>query len=437
MLSPELDIYTQAHFYRMHASFFEQSDRKVEAIHTAQKGLELLKDEDEEIPEKNILRLQQATSLLSLYINKQSMHLITPDSIEKLYHKLIDIEQKHLQRPYLLSMMHELLSMYHQERQNYTEAKKYLTRANELSGHNEYLADLKILGLELAIAEGDMRQVDLAVKQLQDYILKTPSPSPQHTSNAYKVISKAYEVLNNPNEANRAKDSVISYDRQMKEVEKASLAYNAKQNRELKDALDALSDEETEKVYYKSALYLLLPLALLLLYAIYKRYKKQRIQIEHNLNKEQKQSLMLSMELSEVNQKFEALKEEKKKRLTPQKEQDILNKLDYLMREEKIYLSPQVNLESIAEELDTNRTYLSQIINTNLDCSFPDYIARFRIEEAKRLLLTEEYKTTEIYKLLGFGSQSAFYTAFKRLEHGATPNEWLKVVKGKSELQKV
>lgn len=40
-----------------------------------------------------------------------------------------------------------------------------------------------------------------------------------------------------------------------------------------------------------------------------------------------------------------------------------------------------------------------------------------------------EYKTTEIYKLLGFGSQSAFYTAFKRLENGATPNEWLKTAK--------
>lgn len=428
-LSTDLDVYTQAHFYRMHASFFEQSDRRLDAIRTAQKGLDLLKNEDEDVPEKNILRMQQATSLLSLFINKQSMHLIQPDSIESRYHRLIEIEKKHLQRPYLLSMMYENLSMYHQEKHNYIEAKKFLTLANELSGHNAYLAELKGLSLELAIAERNTEQIQNEIQQLQSYILQNLSPSPRHTSNAYKAISKGYEALGKLQEASRIKDSVVAYEQEMREVEKAALAYNAKQNKELKEAIDALSEEETLKDYYRAALYLLLPVSLLLLYAIYLRYRKQRIEIEQNLNNEQKKSLILSVELSELNEKLDALKEDKKKRLTPQKEQDILNKLEHLMGEEKVYLSPQISLENIAEELETNRTYLSQIINANLGCSFPDYVARFRIDEAKRLLLTMEYKTTEIYKLLGFGSQSAFYTAFKRLENGATPNEWLKTAK--------
>ena len=49
-------------------------------------------------------------------------------------------------------------------------------------------------------------------------------------------------------------------------------------------------------------------------------------------------------------------------------------------------MNADLTRESMAESLNTNRTYLSQIINEQTNLSFNQYVNNYRIEEAIRIL---------------------------------------------------
>ena len=100
--------------------------------------------------------------------------------------------------------------------------------------------------------------------------------------------------------------------------------------------------------------------------------------------------------------------------------------LEEWMETEKPYLSPEFRLMDIGEELQMNRTYLSQMINTEYGCSFYQFVNRYRINEAKRLLREQPYLTMQqVATLSGFSSRIVFSNAFSK-EMGVSPREWSK-----------
>jgi AraC-like DNA-binding protein len=100
-----------------------------------------------------------------------------------------------------------------------------------------------------------------------------------------------------------------------------------------------------------------------------------------------------------------------------------LNRLLQYMKDETPYLNPQISLNDIASKLSITTNLLSQLLNTSLKMSFYDFINSFRIEEAKKLLLSYNPKQKTILEILyevGFSSKSAFNIAFKK-HTGVTP----------------
>lgn len=99
-------------------------------------------------------------------------------------------------------------------------------------------------------------------------------------------------------------------------------------------------------------------------------------------------------------------------------------KLEQLLLEQFIYRDPDLSREVVAEKLGISTGYLSQIVNTITEKNFTAYINSFRIEEAKRMILDEQF---DKYSLLsiglesGFKSKSTFYNSFKK-ETGSTPS---------------
>jgi AraC-like DNA-binding protein len=78
--------------------------------------------------------------------------------------------------------------------------------------------------------------------------------------------------------------------------------------------------------------------------------------------------------------------------------------------------------------LPMNRTYLSQLINSTYGCSFYQFVNRYRIEEAKRLMQDHpEMKAGEIASRAGFSSREAFARTFTQVT-GLSPREWGKNV---------
>ena len=81
------------------------------------------------------------------------------------------------------------------------------------------------------------------------------------------------------------------------------------------------------------------------------------------------------------------------------------------------YLDQNANLKALSKALNRSTNQISQAINTHTGLNFNDFINQFRIEAAKHYLIDEQYKhlTIEaIGSLVGFGSKSTFYSAFKK-----------------------
>lgn len=88
------------------------------------------------------------------------------------------------------------------------------------------------------------------------------------------------------------------------------------------------------------------------------------------------------------------------------------------------YLRPGLTIRELADELHTNRTYLSEYIKATYDRSFRDWISGLRIDHAKQMLLrSPELTILEIAERSGFLSPSHFMRTFK--EHEAcSPARW-------------
>jgi AraC-like DNA-binding protein len=102
------------------------------------------------------------------------------------------------------------------------------------------------------------------------------------------------------------------------------------------------------------------------------------------------------------------------------------------MQNDKPYLEPELTLEQLASKLSLKPRVLSQAINEILGQNFYDFINRYRIEEASRLLTNpsdEKITILEVLYEVGFNSKSSFNTLFKKYT-GLTPTEFRKKQEG-------
>jgi len=91
------------------------------------------------------------------------------------------------------------------------------------------------------------------------------------------------------------------------------------------------------------------------------------------------------------------------------KEMSRLNKgLQKLLEEKQIYKNPDLRLSDVALMLGTNRSYLSRVVNDEMNTSFCELINDYRIRHAKSLLekADEEIPLEDIASMAGFISKN-------------------------------
>ena len=102
----------------------------------------------------------------------------------------------------------------------------------------------------------------------------------------------------------------------------------------------------------------------------------------------------------------------------------LISRICELMEREKPYLNSDLKISDIASMLAVNRYYISDCINSSKGCSFSQFVNTYRIEYAKRLLLTRpDIKLSEVWMSSGFSTERTFLRTCKAIT-GMTPSEF-------------
>jgi AraC-like DNA-binding protein len=103
--------------------------------------------------------------------------------------------------------------------------------------------------------------------------------------------------------------------------------------------------------------------------------------------------------------------------LSGHQDRNLKIKLISLMENKKRFLDPELKITDLCSDLNTNRTYISNVINKDFGVNFNDLVNGYRVEYAKDLIKNnrdEEFSLQSIAVESGFGSLSSFTRAFKK-----------------------
>lgn len=120
--------------------------------------------------------------------------------------------------------------------------------------------------------------------------------------------------------------------------------------------------------------------------------------------------------------------------LTKEKTLSYLRKIAFAMEHDKLFLQRDLSLQKLADHINIPSKYVSQLVNEELNLTFAQYLAKFRLEEVKRNLTNPEKQHLTIYGIAqeaGFSSSSSFNHIFKK-GVGLTPKQFrtLKMSRG-------
>ena len=100
------------------------------------------------------------------------------------------------------------------------------------------------------------------------------------------------------------------------------------------------------------------------------------------------------------------------------------------MEAERPYRNKDLNLPDLAGSLYTTPHKLSEVLNSQLDQSFYDFVNGYRVRDVQQRLTDNQSQHLTLLSLAldaGFASKSTFNSVFKKLT-GQTPSEYRRSV---------
>ncbi len=112
---------------------------------------------------------------------------------------------------------------------------------------------------------------------------------------------------------------------------------------------------------------------------------------------------------------------------------DIYKNLLYQLEIRQVFLDATLSLKKLSEMLETNQTYVSNVVNRYFGCNLKELLNTYRVEYAKELLRAGRCGVEVIPDRCGFASKSAFYVAFGKIV-GISPLRYLSQVRKQTEI---
>lgn len=114
------------------------------------------------------------------------------------------------------------------------------------------------------------------------------------------------------------------------------------------------------------------------------------------------------------------------------KHNKMANRETGMLREALAYLSAHyledISLDSCADTLRFNRTYLSHQFKKETGVSFHSYVINMRLKRAEKLLKSTDMPVAAVSRESGFQSEKSFYRVFKE-RHGMPPGMFRRKVR--------
>lgn len=104
----------------------------------------------------------------------------------------------------------------------------------------------------------------------------------------------------------------------------------------------------------------------------------------------------------------------------------LMQELERHMVTTEPFLESDLTLAELAKQLSISTNYLSQVINEQTGSNFFDFVNRYRVDAAKRMLANPERASSSVLAIgmdAGFNSKTAFYGAFRK-HLGQTPRQY-------------
>ena len=101
-------------------------------------------------------------------------------------------------------------------------------------------------------------------------------------------------------------------------------------------------------------------------------------------------------------------------------------KLLDLLEQDEIFKNPELSSEKVCAMLSTNRTYLSWVINHEMNTTFYQLVNTYRLQKSVKMMQDPQHlqmKLNHIADVCGFKSITAFGRVFKQF-YGKSPTEW-------------
>lgn len=95
-----------------------------------------------------------------------------------------------------------------------------------------------------------------------------------------------------------------------------------------------------------------------------------------------------------------------------------------LMEEGELFRRPGLKITDVADMMNSNRAYVSAMVNHDMQTTFSDLVNGYRVEYAKRLITSGRVPLREVIEASGFSGESSFYRTFRQFE-GCTPRAWM------------
>jgi len=280
-----------------------------------------------------------------------------------------------------------------------------------------------------AVSSGNLGSAYLSKKRYEDVIhileyglsvLNKNSIRENHMFRYYYVLSLAHKALGNFNQAYEMlsiSDSLFKAQQELNLDEYVS-DLKLQHKVELFDKETIIQEEKlrTEREQSQNLIIFLIlsSVVIILILVLYSLKRRKNVML-----------VKKNLELTQIlKAKIEQKSGTKVKSKRPDVSNEIIEKFESLFTEKQVFKDQTLSLEKLAKMVKTNRSYLSNQINDYYGVPFRSIVNKYRIDEARIMLISEEYAHYSIEGValtVGYRNISTFITAFKK-ETGITPS---------------